>query len=1124
MSRFEIRSTPGAALRGPFQLTRPGATAAGGGTPAGGYELPRVRLLADGDGLRLPTVEVRVSGLDDGPLRGWLLNEWCRPVGAGGRAHPETPLTRQVRLPHELAASAAGREVAVTWIVTWGGGRTQETARLVIPVAAAGPAGAADPAGAGDPADQAIGFTVIDYGTTAITATMSYRDEVDLTTPLDAHQARVLAGRFAELLDGEAPADVEVDAWQATRERLSEELAPRWAHDDLAQVADRLREGSDDRQELLGALAAAVDGLTLQAATPSLRALARLRDDCYRAAFATPPRDRVGMFPVTFDADGVPFDTLLSAVHITDLADLRVSLWHRQAPPKDARVTVRGLKAEFRNLGDPPRLDTLAELAQLGDQARHIARYTTADLTERAFGALRDPLHAFAQRDSRIRRTIVDDRMRRLLQRRIVVTYPTMTPPDVRDHLTGVVARAFRDPETGRDADTGDSAFDEGVGAAFYFAMLAVGATEELGVEVLRAGSHPVRSAGGLPRWQRTILVIDIGGGTTDIALVALNLTELTSDDHGRRFELRPEVLGATGHPQLGGNYVTLRVLYWIKAMLADELLAWEAAKKRGPGAVDPGAPQEAGRRSLTARVLDQGVSKPVPAAVRRELDELVPTHGSRRGAVFAALWEKAEDAKMQLGARGRAEGRPYSIQNAQTLVDLPARFAGAPAIELRLSSADFAKVVRPVVDRAAQIAADLVVGVFNAERDGEDEPHLDQVALCGRTSGMPLVRQAIVDRLAATDLGERVPLVWNEDAVVVEQKAAKEAVSMGVAWAVGFGRGARFAAGRDDDVDQTPLRGGLQIETDVLFTRLPCSFDLIDALGGPDRMLRTGDPLIGGTPGVRPTARSRWVALREDVELGRPIDAAVPIQWARFRIKDYAAGHDVSGGVWTGRMRHRGPRVLMQVAVDDGLRASVALSVGRGHLKVAGTGLDVSAAFPSGRGGRGGAGAVGGEGAAAAWHWPIVAVPLGQDPADGRVVLPVPDDPAAAFPEVLVQTSPREPAEMPGRLLRGVLSRVPLPPLDGAPGWEIVSRPPDGRPEILGELAVPPGPAAPGAVYLVSLDSTGHARVHRGWPDYLEAKDLAEVERRPGTVLTVPMTPTVQDFDPDWYPFNGSH
>ncbi|WP_261554077.1 hypothetical protein [Frankia tisae] len=1144
MSGFVIRSTPGAALREPYQpWMGDGWAASPGGVLDQGYVMPRIRLIAERDGQRLPAIRVEVAGSTPEALRRWLLDSWCQPVPPDAPATIETPLTRPVDLPTDVAAAAAGQTVAITWFATWPGGTTQATLRLELPTDwfAASPAGAGEAsAGAGEasagaakdgtgaaeePAsNQAIGFTVIDFGTTAITATMSYRDKVDLTTPIDYHQAEVLAKEFATLLSAEAPAEVEVDAWATLRARLAEELGARGESRDLADIAAFLADGMDDNQAVVSSVAAAVEVVARQADSPAVRALARLRDDCFRAAFAVPPRDLTGMFPVTYSADDDTYSTLSSAVHITDLRRLDLRLWHREVPPPGVEVTVRGLKSEFRNLGAPPRLDSLAEFRQLdADAQRAAAKHTSADLVERAFAALRNPLEDFAARDPRITRTIDTEEKRRQLRGRIVVTYPTMMPPDVREHLMAVVGRAFRDPVTGRDADTGDSTFDEGVGAALYFTMLTVGASEELGAELLRAGAHPVRTGGGGGRWRRIILVIDIGGGTTDIALVRLNLTEIEADAYGRRFELRPEVLGATGHPQLGGNYLTLRVLYWIKALIADELLAWKAGTDGRHGPENAAAP--GGHRSFAARILDQGAAKPVPGAVRRELDRLVPTHGAQRAAVFAKLWDEAEQAKKALGARDRVMGKPYPIPNAQTLVDLPAQFADAPAIELHLSPADFARVVRPVVDRAAQIAADLVVGVFSAAPD--DALALDQIALCGRTSGMPMVRQAVVDRLAVTDLREGTPLVWNEDAVVVEERSAKEAVSMGVAWAVGFGHSVRYAQADDSGVDRVALRTGLQIETNTLVTRLPCSFDLVGAIGGPDRVLRMGDPLVCGVAGTRPSARSRWMELRNDVELFRPIDATVPIQWARFRVRDHAGGHDVTGEGWAGSSQHHGPRVLMQVVVDDGLRASVNLSLGRGHIKVEGPGVDVGAALPSTSGGGNHRhfGSTSGERKITGWPWPIVAVAKGQDARKaGTLVLPVPVDASSAFPETFVLVAPREPAEQPGRLVRGVLSRIPLPPPGRTGFWELVALPPEGAPETLGELAVPPVEAAPGAVHLLSLDATGRARIHLGWPEYLAARDLAEVELRPGAVLTVPMSPTVQDFDADLYPFNGTH
>ncbi|PLZ41352.1 hypothetical protein CBP27_05540, partial [Fischerella thermalis WC542] len=75
-------------------------------------------------------------------------------------------------------------------------------------------------------------------------------------------------------------------------------------------------------------------------------------------------------------------------------------------------------------------------------------------------------------------------------------------------------------------------------------------------------------------------MVLDIGGGTTDLALIRLSLEEINPfepgedrGDGGRYYKLTPKLLGSSGHLQLGGELITLRLFLLLKAAIADCLL-----------------------------------------------------------------------------------------------------------------------------------------------------------------------------------------------------------------------------------------------------------------------------------------------------------------------------------------------------------------------------------------------------------------------------------------------------------------------------------------------------------------------------------------------------------------------
>ena len=99
---------------------------------------------------------------------------------------------------------------------------------------------------------------------------------------------------------------------------------------------------------------------------------------------------------------------------------------------------------------------------------------------------------------------------------RVVITYPTMASPTVRQKLRAMVN------------DVGvafvDNSYDEAIAAALFILLRDFGGDHDTGLELLRSRSR----TNGEGQWTQNLLVIDIGGGTTDIALLALHLRNAT--------------------------------------------------------------------------------------------------------------------------------------------------------------------------------------------------------------------------------------------------------------------------------------------------------------------------------------------------------------------------------------------------------------------------------------------------------------------------------------------------------------------------------------------------------------------------------------------------------------------
>jgi hypothetical protein len=214
------------------------------------------------------------------------------------------------------------------------------------------------------------------------------------------------------------------------------------------------------------------------------------------------------------------------------------------------------------------------------------------------------------------------------------------------------------DPSDGQGLAQVQTSYDEAIAAVMFFLMRDFGGEFEVGVEAVKARYRAVPNVDNA--WAQNILVIDIGGGTTDIALVTMTLTDRTPPEpeadprwFGRYYLLTPQVRGSTGHLQLGGEYLTLRVFLWLKAMVADTLLT------HAPGdyplqiqALPPNYREGSEYRpgSLVAAVRTDNENTDALNAI----ESVVPTRWKGKPdneQAFWLLWQLADRAKLALGA-----------------------------------------------------------------------------------------------------------------------------------------------------------------------------------------------------------------------------------------------------------------------------------------------------------------------------------------------------------------------------------------------------------------------------------------------------------------------------------------
>jgi hypothetical protein len=707
----------------------------------------------------------------------------------------------------------------------------------------------------------------------------------------------------------------------------------------------------------------------------------------------------------------------------------------------------------------------------------------------------------------------------------VVATVPTTILPQARQRLKALVARAL-----GLDEDDVVTDFDEATAAGMYFVMRDLSANRSLGLEALRASSRSIEPG---RVWERTILVVDIGGGSTGVALLQVRLSDTTNDLtpeqaflSGRTYELAPKLVGSTGDRQLGGDLLTLQVFYWIKARLIDEFGLNRAEEPL-----------------LALLLVDQAeaeVQEIVGHGVRDVLDEYLPTRTGGRAAGtdldverrvrrFAALWRCAEIVKRRLGEEDAPEMVVLGSADIAEVLDSGGHRLRDPVDEtlpdVVLNRDQFCRLIRPVLRHVGESAYELVDTLFRRQRAARpgSAPVLDQIVLSGQTTTMPEVRAAVVSVFGENDpYGEVTG--WRLATLAFERGfLAKQATSIGAAWIQSM----RMRSDQTEDKrgSGNGIGGVSELTVDVRgllpFLRLPCDFAILRQGGGAELILESGEPFreldahapgsAEGAPLVRIGARTdAWRSMTGELLLMRPVSRRWYSQWGGFQIARWLrrAGLDQFASVWD--LDQRSP-LRYQIEVDDQLTPTVLLCVGsprrlvvqRQHVLI---GLSIEPG-------------IGEEADTSGLRGRVCVSADGPDDGVPRLAELFPErDSRPFFTELFHDSADAQAGPRPGRI-----ARVPI------------AAPPDSfyfyldrdasRPECLGRLQVPPR-ARQGLedCYHATLDASGRLGVVPGEVPFLPAADLHEVERRPGCVLRLPMDLGDTDFNPYWDAFSGRH
>lgn len=1078
---------------------------------AGGLQLPAGELHPEPGGLIEPTIELEVPQFP--AIAGWLRANWLVRPYRRGAVMPFTHDEGACVLPEDLLAGSTSVQVVLTVLV-----------RGQVEVAYTSTWQAPPPSTSGSGNNAVLG---IDFGMANSAIALLYKTGVEGQVVLDSAQTVALARALAHgnhtgagratgtgAADPRATGAPEGYAFPSSTtvdEEIGQELDSIAGEVDLDRGLDTARTGR--LLEICRLFEEAVaegesgDGrIRVANRAGADNRLRRYLDEAYRAALETPSLGAEGLHRVSFEGPDTRRPTVVpSDVRITGTDPLALELSY--VAPTGQVVHIPAFKRAMRHLS---RVESLpvADLAQgiqteldekLGEYRIHL---------EDAFAKIFQSLRAQGQNHFAGRPQSFVDAATQI--RDVVVTYPTTTTPATR----AILLRLLRER---LGVQINNSVFDEAVAAALFFVMTDLGANHARSIPLLRAKGRaagpPVREPDGAESqsWHRIMLVADVGGGTTDIALLRLVLTRRTSIQDGNRITrhyLRPDLVGSSGHGQLGGNYLTLRVLYWLKAIAADRIAA-----RASQGAEDS--------RLWTERVLSSSHSTLLTAAHAAELNRIIPTRVRTAEAKdrpqvrdrFVRLWNKAEEAKRLLGG-----GADHEIKDPEALFELDTAGAGLPNEPITLRAADFERLVTPVLDRIAGFAAELACTALRHEP--EQLRHIDEVVLAGASSAMPAMAAALRRALLAvgptTDPRSRavpangVPVVWRPEAVCQAGDYAKEAVAHGAAWGAYLRmHNAAVLAG-----EETVAAQSLVIDTSRLFGTLPNDF-LLGVPGQSDLpVLMWQGQLLHGVEGRRPAnitfARSVRFGMRETVELWRRLAGHERIPWAVFRYRQVAD----RDGLQLDHRQWAGEHAVIQAhfELDEELSPFIVISRGRPTLVAPGPAAATVPGLRSLDDDR-------------ARDLLVQLNPGGAGAGTARVFQDGGDPRRGGSPRYRRQHM-RLDQPAGGPVVDTLLSLVPLP-APGRHGWTFhlaAERATDHAGDII-EVR-PPDSDIDHTSYFASLDERGGLRIHTGLPEYLTTGNLKDLEDSgmEGFSVRLPMDYVEPAWKEELDPFNGLH
>lgn len=968
------------------------------------------------------------------------------------------------------------------------------------------------------------GWFALDFGTSNSTVTLFDPIEVPIAEVLPKEQEIRLRDRLAQWLSSPASIalpDISVNEWEKFLADISKNLEIEPSR--LNEVFE-----SDNKERFLEAIRQIE--LCLGNSDRFRRAVSKKLYQIYHEVFRVPTLESQNLIPVILDIDRRNTE-IPSELEIFSFQDLKLRMG-REASDNRKKAIAQGSSSTLKEIisrfhHSPKRYfgqDRSFPVILNGEEET----INVNNLVQAAWGHLIELTEDYRKR---ARRRFSEGNFLTA-----VVTYPTVAPPVVRKEIKQLVKDLGID-----DVQT---AYDEAVSVAIFFLWREFGGNLNIGIESFKTRCH--REAN---KWSQNVLVLDIGGGTTDLALIELTLEDKTpffgsNEDRGlggRYYKLTPKLLGSSGHLQLGGELITLRVFRLLKVAIADFLLTAVTIGNLESEKLDDLINSE-----LNERFLEQGKFKSGSllrcldrenpegdAAYKDALDtaeKVLPTRwqqAPQRLQTFYTLWEHAEAAKLKLGQKPPIDGSgsiftlsEQQISELLTQSAIKFQVNDPESICLTLNNQQFERTASSAIKEAIGIAKGLMESRLRPEDNNIDvwNTHkVDWLILSGKTCNLDLVQRHIYQEFSKSPY-----FVWNPERITFVLEFTKLATSAGACYAEKLRR-LRF----DPEESKGLLRKGanqLEINVKNLFYYLPCNFKRKTQSNDLLPIFKAGQELYQLAPWESVAkVRTEWqgmqltnIIYRQDYEDG---DLRL---WGSFDGKNLMEKLGIEEGEFL-------KKIKVQFEIDQTLQFSVLLCQGNPHYLIDIPGIDVGSAvaeiselFADGK-----------------LKWNIAVERHGKDLTDGDIAVNVIESATVDQPDAyhlvfeIDQNDPKSLAEFhylrdgapqPGKGL--ISNSLPPFPQNSQHTFYVYQTDPQNNTKKwirLGAISKPDITTDYPCQYRVTLDDRGILRIHAGEIPYWTSTNQ-ECLQQPGCVYRAELELQPNEVDKERDPFCGIH